>query len=25
VRDTVVEVDFYEYVATVMAAEWPEH
>jgi len=22
--DTVVEVDFYEYVATVMAAEWPE-
>ena len=25
VRDTVVEVDFREYVATVMAAEWPEH
>jgi hypothetical protein len=25
VRDTVVEVDFHDYVATVMAAEWPEH
>ncbi len=24
-RDTVVEVDFYDYVATVMAAEWPEY
>ncbi len=25
VVDTVQQVDFYEYVATVMAAEWPEH
>ncbi len=25
VKGTVVTVDFYEYVATVMAAEWPEH
>ncbi len=25
VVDTVVEVDFRDYVATVMAAEWPEH